>query len=145
MTQPEINIPQKVLKYETFLNDVLKEQLKKIHHKLDYLTTEVAEYNQVKQFIDTMKKANLQDDGLKTQVDIGCSFFIESKIEDPCRININVGCGIWVDLSLEEAIFVINKRMRYLESQMAIYEDQSSTTKAHIKMVLLGLAELQKM
>ncbi|BES96892.1 Prefoldin subunit [Nesidiocoris tenuis] len=139
-----MDVNQKILKYETFLNDVLKEELKKIHLNQDHVTTEIAEYVQIKQLIDTVKKSNLQDDGLKTQVDIGCSFFIEAKIEDPARIHLNVGCGIWVDLSLEEAVFVINKRIQFLESQLTIYQEQSAATKAHIKMVLLGLAELQK-
>ncbi|KAK9502168.1 hypothetical protein O3M35_012752 [Rhynocoris fuscipes] len=140
-----INIPEKIYKYESFLNDVLKEELKKTQLQLDRLYTEVAEFVQLKHSIEIMNSCKTEGSSLKTTVDIGCNFLMKAKISDTRTVYVDIGCGYFVQYSLTEAINVINKRIEYLEKQIAIYKKQSATTKAHIKMVLLGLMEIQKM
>ncbi|XP_014258628.1 protein UXT homolog [Cimex lectularius] len=141
----EVNIPEKVLKYETFLNDVLKEELKKIHTRLDVLQTEAADLVQLKCYIETLKDAELTEEPLKSQVDIGCGFFLQANIDDPKKILVELGCGYYVEFSLDEALVNIRSRLDLLDKQTQVYRGQSANTKAHIKMVLLGLMELQNL
>ncbi|XP_073969687.1 uxt prefoldin-like subunit [Rhodnius prolixus] len=144
MSKANINIPDKIYKYETFLNDVLKEELKKIQIKLDSLFTDIAELLQLKQTIEVLQSSIEDEASLKSTIDIGCGFLMKAKINSTKTIYINVGCGYFVEYSLSEALRVIKKRSEHLEKQINIYKQQSASTKAHIKIVLLGLMELQK-
>lgn len=138
-------LKQKILSYETFLNDVLKEDLKKIHLKLDYLQGEVFEYIQLKNYIETLKQQKLNEETLKTQVDIGCNIFIQGNITDPNQIMVAAGLGYYVELSLDEALPVVIRRINILEKEIQIYKNKSAVTKSHIKVVLLGLLEIQNL
>ncbi|RZF36838.1 hypothetical protein LSTR_LSTR004526 [Laodelphax striatellus] len=136
-------IPEKVLKFEEFVNNCLKEDLKKINYKLDVLLGEMAEYVQLKNVIESLQTDDFMKDGLKTQVDIGCNFYMQAHVPDVSRILIDVGCGYFVEFTLNEALKVIERRLALLEKQSDVLKDQSATTKAHIKLVLHGIQELQ--
>ncbi|KAL1137598.1 hypothetical protein AAG570_009294 [Ranatra chinensis] len=138
-----LQIPEKVLKYETFLNDVLKEELGRTHTKTDELNNELAEYEQLKVFIELIKDGKLGTT-MKTQMDIGCNFYLQANIEDTSKILLGVGLGYFVEIPLDEALLVIDKRTTFLIKQLEIYRKRSADIKAHIKLVLLGLQELQK-
>lgn len=139
----DVHIPKKVLRYETFINDVLKEQLKQILINLDRINTEIAEYVQLKNVIQTIQDVGVTEDILKTQVDIGCNFYMQAKITDPTKIYMNVGLGHFVEFTLDEVVKVIELRTNLLNRQICILREQSANTKAHIKLVLHGLQELQ--
>ncbi|XP_039284087.1 protein UXT homolog [Nilaparvata lugens] len=135
-------IPEKVLKFEEFVNNHLKEDLKKIHYKLDVLLGEMAEYIQLKNVIESLQSDDALKDGLKTQMDLGCNFYMQAHVSDVSRILIDVGCGYFVQFTLDEALKVIAKRLQLLEKQADLLKEQSATTKAHIKLVLHGIQEL---
>lgn len=140
----DYKIPEKVLKYEEFINNCLKEDLKKVHFELDGLISELSEYIQLKNTIQTFMDTELVKEGLKTQVDIGCNFYIQAHVPDLSKILINVGCGHFVEFNLNEALLFIDTRVSYLNKRIDILKKQSSNTKAHIKLVLHGIQELQK-
>ncbi|KAG8298193.1 hypothetical protein J6590_020862 [Homalodisca vitripennis] len=139
----EISIPQKVLKYEAFINDVLKEQLKKTAEDLDRTYGEIAEFIQLENLIQTIEENGLSKDGLKTQVDIGCNFYMQACVPDTSKILIDIGLGYFVEYTLNEALIVIKRRINLLNRKVDILRDQSANTKAHIKLVLHGIQELQ--
>lgn len=141
----EISIPQKVLKYEAFINDVLKEQLKKIESSLDHTYSDIAELIQLENMIQTIQDTKLAEEGLKTKVDLGCNFYMQAVVTDPTKILINVGLGHFVEFSLDEGLVVIKKQINLLNKKIDILKDQSAQTKAHIKLVLHGIQELQNL
>ncbi|XP_024219150.1 protein UXT homolog [Halyomorpha halys] len=145
MENPNIAIKEKVLQYETFLNDVLKEDLRKIHVKLDQLQSELFEYIQLKNYIETVKSNKLNEATLNTQVDIGCNIFLQAKVEDPEHILVAVGLGYYVDLPLDKALSLVNKKIKFIEDETVFFKKKSAVTKSHIKMVLLGLMEIQNL
>lgn len=136
-------IPKKVLKYEEFVNDVLKNQLKKIEMDLDRTYTEIAELVQLESIIQTVQDTALLNEGLKTKVDLGCNFYMQAFVSDPTKILINVGLNHFVEFTLSEGLVVIKKQVDFLNKRVDILKDQSAQTKAHIKLVLLGIKELQ--
>lgn len=145
MEKPESGMKEKVLQYETFLNDVLKEDLRKIHVKLDHLQSELFEYIQLKNYIETVKSNKLNETTMNTQVDVGCNIFLQAKVEDPDHILVSAGLGYYVDLPLDKALNLVNKKIKFIEDETVFFKKKSAVTKSHIKMVLLGLMEIQNL
>lgn len=141
----DYSIPEKVLKYESYINDVLKEQLKKTAKELDRTYEEIAEYVQLENVIQTIQDNNLVEEGLKTKMDIGCNFYMQAFVPDPSKILLDIGLGCFVEFTLSEALIVIKRRVNLLNKKVDILTDQSATTKATIKLVLHGIQELQQL
>ncbi|KAH7975886.1 hypothetical protein HPB52_006618 [Rhipicephalus sanguineus] len=111
------DIRSKVLQYETFLNDVLKEDLR----------FEVA--------------ANKET--FRTQVDLGSNFYVQAVVPDVSKIFVQVGMGFFVELTHEETLWFVGRREALLETELQRVSKESANIKAHIQMVLQGLRELQ--
>ncbi|XP_017879883.1 protein UXT homolog [Ceratina calcarata] len=137
------DIQQKIIKFETFINDVLKEDLAQLEQKLDSKNADVAEFLQLKTMINTLESNGLDKSGFKTQVDIGQNFFIEAQVPDASTILLDVGLGHYVEFSLNDALAVINVRIKLLEKQIANLRKEIARTNAHIKLILLGIRELE--
>ncbi|KAF3427111.1 hypothetical protein E2986_03153 [Frieseomelitta varia] len=137
------DIQKKILKFETFVNDVLKEDLAQLEQKLDAKNADIAEFLQLKAMITTFKNNGLDKSGFKTQVDIGQNFFIEAQVSDASTILLDIGLGHYMELSIDEAVAVINVRVKLLEQQIKHFRKEIARTNAHIKLILLGIRELQ--
>nr|XP_018900003.1 PREDICTED: protein UXT homolog [Bemisia tabaci] len=141
MTSPLI--PQKVLKFESFINDVLKEELKEVHERIDYLNQELADFSQLKSFIESVAENNLHEEPLKSKVDVGCNIYLQAVVSNPSQIYIDVGLGLKVLFTHSEALQFIRKRTKILKDQHQILQNRSAQIRAHIKLVLHGIQELQ--
>ncbi|XP_054010938.1 protein UXT homolog [Hylaeus anthracinus] len=130
---------QKILKIETFINDVLKEDLAKLEKKLDDKNADIAEFIQLKSIIETLQSNEFDKNGFKTQVDIGQNFFIEAQVPDASTILLDVGLGHYVEFLLNDAITIINVRIKLLEQQIVHFRKQIAMTNAHIKLLLLTI------
>ncbi|PSN43305.1 hypothetical protein C0J52_17719 [Blattella germanica] len=139
----ELGLSEKVLRYETFVNDVLKEDLKKVHKRHEELNSELAEYVQLKSFIQSMSDLELTSNGFKTKMDLGCSFYIQAHVTDTSKILVALGLGHYLELSMEEALKFVEKRVELLTLQVEKLQNDSAKTKAMIKLVLGGLEQLQ--
>ncbi|KAG7204293.1 hypothetical protein KM043_002114 [Ampulex compressa] len=136
-------IDEKVLQFEAFINDVLKADLGKIEEKLDSKNADLAEFTQLKSIISTLRDNDFDKSGFKTQVDIGQNFFVEAHVPDASRILLDVGLSHYVEFTLDEALVVINVRSKLLERQIAHLRKEIARTNAHIKLMLLGIKDLQ--
>ena len=139
----DLGISEKILRYERFINDVLKEDLKKVHTRYEQMNSEIAEYIQLKNFIQSISDVGPPSGGLKTKMDIGCSFYIQANISDTSTILVAVGLGHYVELTMEEALRFVDKRVNLLTLQVEKLKKDSAKTKAMIKLVLGGLQKLQ--
>ncbi|KOX67484.1 Protein UXT like protein, partial [Melipona quadrifasciata] len=137
------DIQRKILKFETFVNDVLKEDLAQLEQKLDVKNADIAEFLQLKATITTFKNNGLDKSGFKTQVDIGQNFFIEAQVSDASTILLDIGLGHYLELSIDDAVAIINVRVKLLEQQIKHFRKEIARTNAHIKLILLGIRELQ--
>ena len=134
---------QKILQFETFVNEVLKSDLAKLAEKLDTKNADVAEFVQLKSVITTFQNTNVEKTGFKTKVDIGNNFFIQAHVSDASKILLDVGLGYYVEFTLDETLIVINVRIKLLEQQIANLRKQIARTKAHIKYILLTISRIQ--
>lgn len=141
MTSGKSNIDEKVLQYETFIDETLKRDLQRVLDQRDGVYEKIAQYLQLKNTIECLQESGSQS--LKTEVDLGCNFYVQAHVQDSSRIFVAVGYGFFVELTLPEALKFIEKKTR----QLTIYTDEltrdAAKIKANIRMVLEGLRELQ--
>ena len=137
----EFNVPEKVRKYEDFINNSLKGDLRKVHEQRDKLYSTIADYLQLKSTIERIK---IFDGGkMRTQVDLGCNFYCQAEVKDTKMILVAVGYGFFVEFTLDEAMKFIDKKVEQLTKQAEGLTKDSAKIKAHIKVALQGLSELQ--
>ncbi|XP_062282848.1 protein UXT [Scomber scombrus] len=137
----DANPDEKVQEYENFISEVLKRDLQKVFEQRDAVFEKISLYLQLKNTIQSLQDAGSKQ--LKTDVDLGCNFFVQAEVEDASRIFVAVGYGFFVEMTHDEALRFIEKKT----SQLTDFTDQltkdSSKIKANIRMVLEGLRELQ--
>jgi prefoldin alpha subunit len=139
----DFNIKKKILQFESFINDVLKQDLEVFETKLDKKTSEIAEFLQLKSVINTFKNINAEQNGFKTKVEMGSNFFIQAEVEDASQILLDIGLGYFVEFTLDEALVVIDVRIKLFQRQLSNLRKQIASTNAHIKLILIGIRDLQ--
>ena len=137
-------IEEKVARYEAFLNDTLRSDLKKNLELRDKIYQEQAEYLALRNSINAIKLASLQPgEPLKTKVDLGCNFYCQARIPEPSKICVSVGMGFFVEMTLDEALKFLDKKDAELCKDADKLTEECAKLKANIKLVLGGLRELQ--
>lgn len=142
-------IQHKVREYETFLNDRLRADLQRAWTERDRIFSEIAEYERLRVTINTLdelyknrKEADL-DDPLQTQIDLGCSFFVQAECAINNRIFISLGFGLFCELTYDEGRDFIAKKIPHLHEQEVELSNKIAHIKANIKLVLEALKEIQ--
>lgn len=143
----EYTVDPKVRKYETFLNDKLKIDLKVTHDARDKIYQQIAEYIQLKQVISAIKldKDYTFKKPLRTKVDLGCNFYCQASVEDCSRIYVLVGYGYYLEMTLGEAETFIEKKIATLQGKCQMFLRDSAKIKAHIRLVMEALREIQNL
>eukprot|EP00088_Acartia_fossae_P044469 TRINITY_DN47241_c0_g1_i1.p1 TRINITY_DN47241_c0_g1~~TRINITY_DN47241_c0_g1_i1.p1 ORF type:complete len:160 (+),score=17.90 TRINITY_DN47241_c0_g1_i1:37-516(+) len=142
MNQEEVR--RKIAKYESHLNDTLKKDLETCLECRDKIYSEQAEFLALRNSILAIKGANLaKREPLKTRVDLGCNFYCEARVPDPSTIMVDIGMGFFMEMTLDEALDYIKKKDSALSAEAEKLSVQATKIKANIKLIILGLKELQ--
>lgn len=83
------------------------------------------------------------DAPLHTQVDLGCNFFVSAEVPDPRRVFVALGFGFFAELTLPEALRHLERRSSLLQRLSESLTRDGAKIRAHIRLVLEGLRELQ--
>ncbi|KAL1021639.1 hypothetical protein UPYG_G00015950 [Umbra pygmaea] len=135
------NIEERVLQYETFISDVLKRDLERVLEQRDVVYENIAQYLQLKNTIESLKESEMKE--LKTEIDLGCNFYVQAHVEDLSKIFVAVGYGFFIELTYSEALKFIERKTNQLTAHTEMLSKDSAKIKANIRMVLEGLRELQ--
>jgi len=133
---------KKIQEYERFLNEKLREDLRKLLEQRDEIYGQIAEYLQLKNSIEQIQKAKITEN-LKTKVDLGCNFYVQANVLDPSKIFVFVGFGFFVEMTFPEALKYIDKRTKFLTEHTDRLTSDANVVKANIRLVIEGLRELQ--
>mmetsp|Transcript_21076 Transcript_21076/g.53568 ORF Transcript_21076/g.53568 Transcript_21076/m.53568 type:complete len:146 (+) Transcript_21076:94-531(+) len=136
-------LDDKVRQYEQFLNDVLKEDLRKCNIQRAKVQAELKEYHELEQNLKLLQEAPSKE--LKTQVDLGAEVLCQARVPDTSRVFLGIGLGFHVETDLSDAPRVIGIRTAALKQKEADSLLQAGKIRAHIKLVEGALAELQKL
>eukprot|EP00123_Amoebidium_parasiticum_P022125 comp80525_c0_seq1/m.48352 comp80525_c0_seq1/g.48352 ORF comp80525_c0_seq1/g.48352 comp80525_c0_seq1/m.48352 type:complete len:149 (-) comp80525_c0_seq1:207-653(-) len=141
MGEREKSVEETVRQYESFIEDKLKVDLQRVLDHRDKLYDRVAQYYKLKNEIVVIKASD--QPSLTTMIDLGCNVFVQAKIPDTKMIYVNVGYGFHVEMTLDEALEFIEKKTKQMIKDTDRLTEQGNKIKAHIKMVLTALQELQ--
>ncbi|XP_019716196.1 protein UXT [Hippocampus comes] len=134
-------VDSKVLQYERFIDEVLKKDLQRVTEQRDAVYEQISHYLQLKNTLQALQETDSHR--LKTDVDLGCNFYVQAEVEDSSKIFVLVGFGFFVEMDHAEALHFIDKKT----SQLTAFTDQltkdCAKIKANIRLVLQGLRELQ--
>ncbi|XP_021947279.1 protein UXT [Folsomia candida] len=153
MPGPDFIDMEKVSKYENFLNEVLRVDLKTTLDRRDELYNEIAQYIELQTIMGKLSAATGggEDDGdiglgtkLKTRVDIGSNFYVQAEIPSTKTFTVDIGCGIWLQMTGKDALKFCDKKLFFLNARADELTQKELSIKAQIKMVLEGLREIQK-
>ncbi len=140
---------KKIESYEAFVNEKLRSDLAKVLNEQELVFTEIAEYAQIKDFINNTELARSTAEGLaepfRTRVDLGCNFYARAQIEDMSKIFIAIGYGFHLQMTFGEALKFIEKKVGALQHTTEDLGDRANEIKANIKFVLEGLKEIQQL
>ncbi|CAG9789076.1 unnamed protein product [Diatraea saccharalis] len=138
-----MDIDENVLKYEHFINNVLKEDLKKLELRLQLVNGELADLIQQKHTLKLVTDKKMHPSGFKTQVNIGCNFFMEASVPDTSVLLMNIGLNHYVEFSIDEANRYLDVRIKAFEEKAREIQQKAAETKAHIKLMLFHIGEIQ--
>ncbi|XP_014675105.1 PREDICTED: protein UXT-like [Priapulus caudatus] len=136
-------LQKKVDAYEAFLNDVLKEDLRRILHQRDAIYEQTADYLQLRTVLEKTQRCHAAGEPLRTRVDVGCNCYMHAVVPDASRVCICVGLGVYVDFTFAEALAFVDRRCAHLGGAAAALTKTATQIKAHVKLVLQGLREIQ--
>ena len=136
-------LQEKVTKYEQFLNERLRTDLRAVLDHRDAIYSDMAEYLQLRNVLEKTQKLSITEGGLKTMVDLGANFYAQARVPDPSRVFVAVGLGFFVEFTIQEALSFIDKKTLLLTDDSQKLTEQATQIRARIKVVLEGLEELQ--
>lgn len=139
------NVEESIAKYEHFINNVLKEDLRILEQRLLQINAEITDLTQQRHTLKVISDKEVHPTGFKTQVNLGCNFFMEATVPDTSTLLINIGLNHFVEFSYEEACKYLDMRVKAYEGKALELQNKSAETKAHIKLMLFSLGELHGM
>ncbi|XP_041128593.1 protein UXT-like [Polyodon spathula] len=117
---------------------------RKVLDQRDEVSEKIAQYLQLKNVIQSLQESECKE--ITADVDLGCNFYVQTKVEDSSRIFVSIGYGFFVEFTLPEALRFIDKKTKQEETkQTETLTKDSSKIKGNIRMVLEGLRELQNL
>lgn len=128
-------------KIERFIQENLRQDLKRYEDYLNRMNAEIMEFVQLKNTVESIVEHT--SDGFKTQVNVGGSFFMSAKVDDTKQIMVNVGLNHYVNFTLDEALKFCDFKIKSLQNEANVIREKSIETRAQIKLALLCLAEKQ--
>ncbi|XP_030331268.1 protein UXT [Strigops habroptila] len=131
---------EKVQRYEAFVSDVLRRDLRRVQEQRDGVFEQQAQVLQLRTALTRLQEAAAP---LRTQVDLGCNFFVTAEVPSPERVFVALGYGFYAELTLPEALRHLDRRSRLLEQLSESLTRDGAKIRAHIRLVLEGLREIQ--
>ncbi|XP_071453363.1 protein UXT homolog [Hetaerina americana] len=131
----EFDRSKKVEEVECFINDVLKEDLKKVYENREKIHEKIRDYVLLKHTIQNVIEGKFPPDGLKTKIDLGCNFYVQGKVTEPSTVFVHVGYGFFLEFPLQEALPFIEKRINYLSNLANKDSKNCATIKAYIRVL----------
>lgn len=141
MSRESTSTLSKVTRYETFVNDRLKSDLKTVLDCRNKLFSQIASYESLKTCIEKIKQTPTGE--IKALSDLGCNFYCKAKVLDTSKIFVEVGLGFFVELTLDQALDFVDKKLKRIRSDCEVITEEATQINAKIRLVLEALNEIQ--
>ncbi|XP_068619261.1 protein UXT homolog [Battus philenor] len=139
----KFNVDERIAEYEGFINNVLKEDLRQLEIQLQNINSEISDLIQQKHSLKVLTDEKLHPNGFKSQVNLGCEFYMEAAVTDTSKLLMDIGLNHFLEFTVSEANKYIDARIKAYEIKAEEIRNKSVQTKAHIKLMLFGVGELK--
>lgn len=103
----------KIKEYLAFVDNTLQPQLTDALAKREEIESEIREYRELSQNLKQFQAKTLKT---STLVDLGHELlYCHAKIIDPNHVFVSIGMGFHAELTIQEAILFITRRIEYLQ------------------------------
>lgn len=110
---------EKLKEYSTFLDGTLYPELQKAVAAREETESEIKEYQELHTKLGILQSRNNKDSPLESLVNLGHELvYCKAEVEDPSTLFVAVGKGFFVQLTIEEALPVIQKRINLLQNEV---------------------------
>ena len=133
----------KILEYESFLNNNLKTSLHRVYTDRQRVYEEIGMYNQVRETVSKLEL--LGDDGLQTRVNLGCEFYVRAKVKNPSRMLVHAGLGFFIESTPDEAVKIALSRETLLRERADRLTTEASDLQLRIDTVNDLLVQLMQL
>ena len=72
---------------------------------------------------------------MKTQVDMGCNFYVQAEVEDTNTLIVDIGKGIFVELNRQQTLSICDQKHTIFEKQVKAIKDKMAQIKANRRFV----------
>lgn len=138
-----MEIDEKIQKYEHFLNDKLKYDLKDIEQALMIKVKQLKEWMEIINTVDGIKEFKEKDIDMHVNFNLGNKTYAFGEIVDYGNLYLEIGLGYLLEMDQKEIIKYTNIRSKLLQKEISHLRQLAVNVKVHIKMVLLAINELK--
>uniref|UniRef100_A0A8C5UDG2 UXT protein n=1 Tax=Malurus cyaneus samueli TaxID=2593467 RepID=A0A8C5UDG2_9PASS len=124
---------EKAQRYEAFVSDVLQRDLRRVQEQRDAVFRAAAQVLQLRSALTRLQDAAAP---LRTQVDLGCNFFVSAEPGPPACLFVALGFGFFAELTLPEALRHLERRTPPLPQAQRFPDCDGAKIRAHIRLVL---------
>ncbi|SBT76963.1 prefoldin, putative [Plasmodium ovale] len=130
-----------VLKSESFIDDVLHQQLRERQKKRDEIVQDIFD---MEILVENLKLfLNMKDQKeIETLTSLGCDSYAYADILDKNKIFIQIGYEFYLEMTLEDAIVFLKKKINLYEDKLSYWNKQIARIKAHIQILMRALSSL---
>ncbi|CAA9988101.1 prefoldin, putative [Plasmodium knowlesi strain H] len=130
-----------ILKSESFIDDVLHEQLRERQKRRDEILQDIFDMEILVQNLKLF--INMKDQKeIETLTSLGCDSYVYADILDKNKIFIQIGYEFYLEMSLEDAIVFLKKKINLYEDKVTYWNKQISRVKAHIQILMRAISNL---
>ncbi|CRG99951.1 prefoldin, putative [Plasmodium relictum] len=130
-----------ILKSERFIDDVLHQQLKERQKKRDELLQDIFDMEILIENLNTFINTKNQKE-IETLTLLGCDSYVYADILNKNKIFIHIGYEFYLEMTLEDAIVFLKKKINLYEDKLAYWNKQISKIKAHIQILMRAISNL---
>lgn len=136
---------EKISEYADFIQKVLRPELKLAQTRYQNVKKEIQEYKELKQRILLQQQEPEYPEPLVGDVDLGFkkTIYCRAVAKDLSKIFVHVGMGFHVELSEDEAIDFVSKRISFLETNhLAARQQKMQEVSLHFESAEMSLRQL---
>ncbi|XP_044751199.1 protein UXT homolog [Coccinella septempunctata] len=136
-------IEEKIKKYELFVEEKLKTDLRKVDDTLLIKNKLYQEWEEVENMCKTIQEFKEKDRDMLMKLELGDGVLVQGEVTNFNDVFIDIGLGHILKMEPDEAIKYAGIRKRVLKKEVEHYRKLAVDIKVHIKFVLLAISELQ--
>ncbi|CXI46170.1 prefoldin, putative [Plasmodium berghei] len=130
-----------ILKSESFIDDVLHEHLKERQKKRDEILQDIFDMEILVANLKLLIEMKDQKE-IETITELGCDSYVYADILDKNKIFIQIGYEFYLEMSLENAIVFLKKKINIYEEKLTYWNKEIAKIKAHIQILMRAISNL---